>query len=103
MSEPYGEFPDALSEANDWHKFTFMISIDQPVDWNKVDLRRWAQMMAKYTAIIMGSAGLTEEEIRDLESIKTLMMDVKVSRVTLATDDQLHNLIDGMEGDDVGS
>lgn len=94
--KPYGNKPKAQSEANSWHEFRFKISIDRAVDWDKVDLRRWAQHVARYTAIHMAASDKTEEIAAD-DVVRTLLMNLSVSRITMATDEELHNLIDEFE------
>lgn len=92
MSDPYGDKPSLLSEANQWHELSFHISIDQAVDWDKVDLRKWAQSIAKYTALLMAKTTVDEDDEPDV--IKTLIMGVKAARISFVTDDELHNMID---------
>ncbi len=100
-SKPYGRKPKATSDPNQWHEIKFMISIDHPVDWDNIDLRKWAHNVARYTALVMGKSALSEEELDDIETIKTYLMNLSVSRVSLATDDELHNLIDSFGDDDI--
>lgn len=100
MSDPYGNKPDVKSDPNIWHELSFQISVDVEVDWDKVDLRKWAQNVAKYTALMMAKS--TVEETDDPEVIKTLIMGVKVARISFVDDEGLHNMIDqesGLEGD----
>jgi hypothetical protein len=97
MSDPYGNKPQTQSDANDWHELSFQISIDQPVDWDEVDLRKWAHSVAKYTALMMAKSTLGE--VDEPELIKTLIMGIKVARVSFVTDDELHSMIDEF-GDD---
>ncbi len=92
MSDPYGHKPTMNSEPNQWHELSFQISIDQGVDWDKVDLRKWAQNVARYTALLMAKS--TIETADDPEVIKTLIMGVKVDRISFVTDDELHSMID---------
>lgn len=99
MSDPYGRKPRTESDPHEWHEFKFRMSIDKPVDWDNVDLRRWAQTISKYTALVMGKSGLSEEELASTEMIKATLMDLRVSRITLVTDDELHDMIDNF-GDD---
>ncbi len=97
MSDPYGNKPSAESEANQWHEMSFQISIDQSVDWDKVDLRKWVHTVARYTALVMAKSTVESEDIEDPEVIKTLIMATKVSRISFVTDDELHNMIDEFE------
>lgn len=97
MSDPYGNKPDLNSDPNVWHELSFQISVDVEVDWEKVDLRKWAQNVARYTALLMAKS--TVEETEDPEVIKTLIMGVKASRISFVTDDDLHSMIDEF-GDD---
>lgn len=101
MSSPYGRKPKAQSDPNQWHEISFMISIDYPVDWDNIDLRKWAQTVSRFTALLMGKSALSAEELEEVETIKAYMMSVKVSRVSLATDDELHSMIDGFGDDDI--
>ena len=99
MSDPYGDKPKAISEPNQWHEFKFEISLDHEVDWDKVDLKKWAHNVARYTALLMGKSTLSNEEFKEVETIKTYLMNLTVSRIHLATDAELHNMIDSF-GDD---
>lgn len=101
MSSAYGRKPQAPSEANQWHEIKFMISIDHPVDWDNIDLRKWAQTVSRFTALVMGKSSLSEEELEQVETIKAYLMNLRVSRVALATDDELHSMIDGFGDDDI--
>lgn len=94
MSEgPYNNKPRIRSEPNEWHELSFQISIDQPCDWDNVDLRKWSHMVAKYTALMMAVS--TDEVDEDAgETIKTLVQGVKVDRIKLVSDESLHEMID---------
>lgn len=94
---PYGRKPNTVSEPNEWHQLSFKISIDQAVDWDEVDLRKWAQTVAKYTALLMAKSTLDADEFTDVDVIKTLILGVKAERVKFVTDTELHNLIDDYE------
>lgn len=94
MSNPYGRKPSTVSDPNTWHEMSFQISIDQEVDWDEVDLRKWAHTVARFTALLMAKSTLDVDEMQDAEVIKTLIMGVKVDRISFITDDGLHNLID---------
>ncbi len=98
MSNPYGDKPDLNSEPNQWHELSFQISIDRAIDWDKVDLKRWVQNVAKFTAMVMAKTTIEDDE-DDPEVIKTLIMAVKAARISFVTDDELHNMIDEF-GDD---
>ncbi len=93
LTTPYSDDDDQ------WHEFKFMISIDHPVDWDNVDLRKWAQTVSRFTALVMGKSSFSEEELETMDTIKAYTMDIQVSRVSLATDDELHSMIDSV-GDD---
>lgn len=97
MADPYGNKPDVKSEANAWHELSFQISIDQDVDWDEVDLRKWAHTVARFTALVMAKSTLDVDALEDPEVIKTLIMGIKVSRLSLVTDSELHDLIDEFE------
>lgn len=97
MSDPYGNKPQTQSDANDWHELSFQISIDVPVDWDNINLRKWAHSVARYTALMMAKSTLGE--VDEPEHIKTLIMGIKVARVSFVTDDELHSMIDEF-GDD---
>ena len=99
MSNPYGNKPSTSSDANQWHELSFQISIDQEVDWSKVDLRKWAQNVARYTALIMAKSTIDEPE-ENAEVIKTLIMGVKVDRISFVDDEGLHSMIDEFGEDD---
>lgn len=96
MSDPYQNKPKTLSEANDWHELSFQISIDEPVDWDKVDLRKWAHNVAKYTALVLAKSTVDTDAIdpENQESIKTLIMAIRASRVTFLDDATLHKMIE---------
>ena len=98
MSNPYGRKPDSNSAASEWHELSFQLSIDKPVDWDNVDLRKWSHTVARFTALMM-SKSLEENEGQDGEddTIKTLIMGVKVHRISFVTDDELHDMIDKFE------
>lgn len=94
-SNPYGDKPSLISDANQWHELSFQISIDRTVDWDKVDLRKWVTSVAKFTALLMAKSMITDDDIdEDTEVIKTLIMAVKASRISFVTDDELHSMID---------
>lgn len=97
MSDPYGAKPSSNSEPNQWHELSFQISIDQEIDWDNVDLRKWAHTVARFTALLMAKSTIDSEELEDPEVIKTLIMAVKVNRISFVTDDELHNMIDEFE------
>ncbi len=99
MSDPYARRPSSVSEAHQWHEIKFNISIDHKVDWDEVDLRKWAHNVARYTALMMGKSTITKEEFEEIETIKTYLLNLEVSRISLATDDELHSLIDSFEDD----
>lgn len=92
MSDPYGNKPSLISDPNQWHELSFQISIDRSVDWDGVDLRKWAQNIAKYTALVM--AKTMADDTDEQEVIKTLVMGVKVDRISFVRDADLHNMID---------
>ncbi len=94
MSSTYGNKPSGLSEPSEWHEISFQISIDRPVDWDEVDMRKWAHVVARYTALTMAK---TLEDEDDKEIIKTLLLGLKVDRINLVTDDALHGIIDEFE------
>lgn len=94
MSDPYGRKPRTISEPNEWHEITFQISVDCPVDWDNVDLRKWGQTVAKYTALMMAESHLSEEEVKKLGVLKTLLLNLKVARVKFVDDNSLHTMID---------
>lgn len=96
-SDIYGKKPQSNSDANTWHELSFLISIDQPVDWDEVDLRKWAHTVARFTALIMAKSTMNAEEMEDPEVIKTLIMDIRAKRISFVTDDELHNMIDEFE------
>lgn len=95
--DPYANKPSTVSDANAWHQLSFQISIDQEVDWDNVDLKKWAHTVARFTALLMAKSTLNVEELEDPEVIKTLIMGIEVSRVSFITDDGLHNMIDEFE------
>ncbi len=97
MTDPYVNKPQIVSEPNDWHELTFQISIDQAVDWDDFDLKKWAHTVARYTALVMAKTTVDTAELEDPEVIKTLIMGIKVDRVRFVTDDGLHELIDNFE------
>lgn len=99
MSDPYGNKPNLNSEPNQWHELSFQISIDREVNWDEVDLRKWAQNVARYTALLMAKSASDIDDGEDPEVIKTLIMGAKVDRISFVTDDDLHTLIDEF-GDD---
>lgn len=91
----YKNHPSEISEPNDWHEISFRISVDTEVDWDKVDLRQWAHTVAKFTASKMASSGLPPmDEDTATQIVKTLIMNVKVERISFVDDESLHNLID---------
>lgn len=96
-SDPYAHKPNQLSEPNEWHELGFQLSIDRAVDWEKFDLRKWAHVIAKYTALVMAKTLIDTEELEDPETIKTLIMGIHVDRIKFVTDDNLHDLIDKFE------
>lgn len=100
MSDPYSNKPSSVSDPSQWHEISFQISVDAPVDWEKVDLRKWAHTVARYTALAMAESHLSEDEQKAMEVVKTLLMNVKVERVSFINDEALHNLID--EFDEAG-
>ncbi len=95
MSNPYGKKPDSISAPSEWHELSFQLSIDKPVDWDNVDLRKWSHTVARFTALMMSKS--LEENEEDSDVIKTLIMGVKVNRISFVTDDELHDLIDKFE------
>lgn len=97
-SNPYGNKPSLDSEPNQWHELSFQISIDQAVNWDNVDLRKWAQQVARYTALLMAKSTLNGVETPEV--IKTLIMGIKVDRVSFIDDAGLHNMIDEFGDDD---
>jgi len=97
MSDPYQNKPKLQSEANQWHEMSFQISVDQPVDWQNVDLRKWASLVGKYTAALLAKS--TETKDNEYETVRALFLNVKVDRVTFVDDEGLHNMIDEF-GDD---
>lgn len=103
-NSPYNNKPNSISQPNDWHELSFQISIDHGVDWDEVDLRKWAQTVARFTALVMAKTTVDEELIaEDPEIIKTLIMGIKVKRISFVTDNELHHLIDefGDTDDDI--
>ncbi len=96
MNNPYGGKPDSISEPSEWHELSFQLSIDKSVDWDNVDLRKWSHTVARFTALMM-SKSIEENEDEDSDLIKTLIMGVKVKRISFVTDDELHNMIDDFE------
>lgn len=92
---PYDNKPDLVSDPDTWHTITFNISVDVPVDWSKLDLRQWSHTVGKYTALRMAE---TTQDVMDEHQaqglIKTLLMGIKVERVKLVDDDELHTMID---------
>lgn len=98
MSDPYQNKPRTLSEPNEWHEMTFQISIDQSINWDNVDLRRWAHSVAKYTSLMLAKSDNPDLESEDaIETIKTLIMGIRVDRVSLVNDESLYRMIDEFE------
>lgn len=100
MSDAYSNKPSLISDPSTWHEISFQISVDVPVDWDKIDLRKWSHTVARYTALRMAESHLSEEEQAQAEVVKTLLMNVKVDRISFVDDKGLHNLID--EFDETG-
>lgn len=99
MSNVYGNKPSSISEPSQWHEISFQISIDRPVDWDEVDMRKWAHTVARFTALVMARS-LEDDSAEDEDSeevIKTLLLGLKVDRINLVTDDALHGIIDEFE------
>lgn len=94
MTDPYTNKPRTQSEPDEWHELSFQISVDCPVDWDGVDLRRWSQAVAKYTALMMAES---TEFAETQDTLKTLIMNVKVDRLKLVADDELYKMIDEFE------
>lgn len=92
MTDPYANKPRQLSEPNEWHTLSFDISVDCPVNWDEVDLRRWAHSVAKYTALAMAESTDFAKETEEV--LKTLIKNIKVERIKLFSDDELYNLLD---------
>lgn len=86
--------PDNESPPHQWHEFTFKLSIDRAVDWDKFDIEYWSKAVAKYSAQLMAK---TDESLTDeqLTIVKASLIDVEVSKLDLVTDDELNNMIDG--------
>lgn len=82
------------SDADDWHRVTFDISIDKDVEWDDFDLKKWSHNLARFTAFMMAKTTMTPEELEHPENIRTLIMGTKIYRVEFATDKRLHQLID---------
>ena len=97
MSNPYGGKPDTNSEASEWHELSFQLSIDKPVDWDNVDLRKWSHTVARFTALMMARSTEENEDMESSDVIKTLIMGVRVKRISFVTDDELHDMIDKFE------
>lgn len=92
--------PDSLSVPGEWHEFTFRISVDAPVDWNKFSEYGWAATIGKYTAWKMAMTGLTDEEIKNAGEISSLIMSLKIERVeSFVTDADLDMWIGGLENE----
>lgn len=98
MADPYSNKPRTRSEPNEWHELSFQLSIDRPVDWDNVDLKKWAQLVAKYTAMLM-AVSTDETDAKKEEVIKTLILGIKVDRIKLVSDDSLHTMIDEFDLD----
>ena len=94
MSDPYSNKPSLISEPNQWHELSFQISVDASVDWDNVDLRQWARTVARYTALMMAESHMSEDEQAEAAVLKTLIMNVKVDRISFVDDEGLHKLID---------
>lgn len=104
MSDPYQRKPNTISEPNEWHEFSFQVSIDRPVNWDNVDLRKWGRTVARFSALLMAESYKSEDfPEADKDLIKALLMNLKVSRISLATDEELHSLIDSFGDDDTDS
>jgi len=97
VTSPYGNKPSGVVPADEWHNISFNISVDVPVDWDKVDLRQWVHTVAKYTALRMAETTTTAEEQEDI--IKTLILGVKVENVGFVQDDALHAMIDEFDSE----
>lgn len=100
MSSTYGNKPSSISDPSQWHEISFQISIDRPVDWDEVDMRKWAHVVARYTALTMARSLESDDEKEDddeEEIIKTLLLGLRVDRINLVTDDALHGIIDEFE------
>lgn len=94
FGDPYRHKPEAFSDPNTWHELSFQISIDEAVNWDDFDLRKWAHAVAKYTALVMAKTTLDDQELEEPELIKTLIMGIRVSRISFVDDELLHNMID---------
>lgn len=81
------------SEANQWHEFSFKLSIDRDVDWENFDLTRWSRTVARFTAHLMAKTdeNLSEDEVT---LVRASLINVAVHQVDLVSDDELHGMID---------
>ncbi len=92
-SDPYVNKPDSVSDAGQWHEISFRISIDRPCDWDKVNLREWAQTVGKLTTLRMAET-IPESKTDKGGLIKTFLTDIQVEALYFVTDTLLHELID---------